>query len=67
MITNLTDVQQLTDEEVMKLANERSEVIRNYMLTIQQTKPERVIVKETEIYEQEDRNWVKCRLGIGAL
>ena len=67
MIAKLADVQPLTNEEMIKLADERKDVIRNHMLTVQQTKPERVVIKETEIHEQEDRNWVKCRLGIGSM
>ncbi len=67
LIKQLSDKQPVTQEELMKLANDRTEVIKNHMLTVQLTKPERIIVKETEIYEQEDRNWVKCRLGIGSL
>jgi len=67
MIKHLTDKQLVTREELMKLANDRVGSIQNHMLTIQQTKPERLVVKEPEIYEQEDRNWVKCRLGIGSL
>ena len=67
MIKQLSDKQPLTQEELMKLANDRTEAIKNHMLTVQQTKPERLVVKQPEIYEQEDRNWVKCRLGIGSL
>ena len=67
MIKQLSDKQLVTQDELMNLATQRVEVIKNHMLTVQLTKPERLIIKETEIYEQEDRNWVKCRLGIGSL
>lgn len=67
MISQLSAMQPVTQEELMKLANDRTESIKNHMIMVQQSKPERLIVKEPEIYEQEDRNWVKCRLGIGSI
>jgi hypothetical protein len=67
MIKQLSDIQPVAQEELMKLATERADAIKNYMLIEQKTKPERLVIKETEIYEQEDRNWVKCRLDIGSL
>ena len=67
LIKQLSDQQPVTQEELMKLANDRTEAIKNHMLTVQLTKPERIVIMETEIYEQEDRNWVKSRIGIGSL
>ncbi len=67
LIKQLSDKQMVTHDELMNLATQRVEVIKNHMFTIELAKPERIIVKETEIYEQKDRNWVKCRLGIGSL
>lgn len=67
LIKQLSDKQPVSQEELMKLANDRTEAIKNHMLTVQLTKAERIVIMATEIYEQEDRNWVKCRLGIGSL
>lgn len=67
LIKQLSDKQPVSQEELMALANDRSEAIKNYMITIQQTKLERLVAKEPEIYAEEDRNWVKCRLGTGSL
>jgi RAB protein geranylgeranyltransferase component A len=67
LIKQLSDKQPVSQEELMKLANDRTEAIKNHMLTVQLTKPERIVIMETENYEQEDRNWVKCKLGIGSL
>jgi hypothetical protein len=63
----LISVQPVSEFEYQKLATDRAESIRNHMMTIHQMPVERIAIKEVEIFEEEDRNWVKCRLGIGSL
>ena len=65
MISDLTVAQPVSQEEFTNLVNSRVEAIKNHMLTTHSIQPERIAIEETEIYELEDRNWVKCRLGIG--
>jgi len=60
-------VQPVSEFEYQNLATARTEAIQNHMLTVHQIPPERIAIKENEIFEEEDRNWVRCRLGIGAL
>jgi hypothetical protein len=67
LIKILSDKQPVSKEELLKLASDRTEAIIMHMVTVLQTNPERLVTMEPEIYEQEDRNWVKCRLGIGTL
>ena len=60
-------VQFISDLEFQNLATLRAEAIKNHMLTVHQIPPERIAIKENEIFENEDRNWVRCRLGIGSM
>ncbi len=41
--------------------------IKYHMIKVHKTKPEKLVVKKLEIYKKEDRNWVKCRIGIRSL
>ncbi|MBK9099269.1 MAG: DUF748 domain-containing protein [bacterium] len=63
----IVSVQHVTEIEFQMLATERAEVVRNHMMTVHQIPAERIAIKENEIFEDEDRNWVRCRLGIGSL
>lgn len=63
----LISVQPVTDFEFQNLASARAEAIKNYMMIVHQIPIERISIKENEILEEEDRNWVKCKLGIGSL
>jgi hypothetical protein len=65
MISELTSIQPVSEEELNNLATKRSESIKNYMITKNNISADRLVIEETEIYELEDRNWVKCKLGIG--
>lgn len=67
MISKLKDEQQVSEKDIIKLANARADAIKNYLLTSQNVAPERLVVKESEFFEQEDRDRVKCKLGIGSL
>ncbi len=66
MISKLEDEQQVSEEDIINLANARADAIKNYLLTFPNVTPDRLVLKETEIFEQEDRNLVKCKLGIGS-
>jgi hypothetical protein len=66
MISKLEEEQQVSEEDIINLANARAAAIKNYLLTFPNVTPERLVIKETEIFEQEDRNFVKCKLGIGS-
>jgi hypothetical protein len=60
-------LQPVSDLEFQNLATTRAEAIINHMMTVHQIPTERIAIKENEILEDEDRNWVKCRLSIGVL
>ncbi|MBE0571707.1 MAG: DUF748 domain-containing protein [Ignavibacteriaceae bacterium] len=63
----LISTQPISEMEFQNIATTRAEAIRNHMMTVHQIPPERIAIKENEIFEEEDRNWVRCRLGIGSL
>jgi hypothetical protein len=67
MTKSLEDNQPVSDEEITNLANERADAIKNYLLTFPNVTPERLVVKESEIFEQEDQKLIKCKLGIGSI
>ncbi|NOX64459.1 MAG: hypothetical protein GXO85_01360 [Chlorobi bacterium] len=51
----------------MKLAAERAERVSSFLISKQKLHAERILMKGNEIYENEDDDWVKCRLELGAL
>ena len=63
----LIEIQPIAKIEFQNLATTRAEAIRNHMMTVHQIPPERITIKEDEIFEEEDRNWVRCPLNIGSL
>ena len=67
MISKLENEQQISDAEILNLANARAEIIKNFLLTFPNVTPERLVMKEAEIYEQEDQKLIKCKLGIGSI
>lgn len=67
LIKNIVSVQPVSMNELQQLANQRAEAIKNYLITKNQIPDERIIYKEIEIYNNADRNWVKCRMGIGTM
>jgi Domain of Unknown Function (DUF748) len=67
MIKSLEDEQQVSEAEIISLANERADAIKNYLLTLPNITPERLVMKEVEIYEQKDQKLIKCKLGIGSI
>jgi hypothetical protein len=60
-------VQPVSEIEFLNLATSRAEAIRNHMMTVHQIPDNRIAIKENEIFEEEDRSWVRCPLGVGAL
>jgi hypothetical protein len=62
---NLRAKQTVSQQELLDLGKKRADAINTYLSEVQQIDPQRLIVKETEIYKNEASNWVKCRLGIG--
>ncbi|HEY6436221.1 MAG TPA: DUF748 domain-containing protein [Ignavibacteriaceae bacterium] len=60
-------VQVVTEIEFKNLATARAEAIKNHMMNVHQIQPARIAIKENEIFEEEDKNWVRCPLGIGSL
>jgi hypothetical protein len=63
----LISIQPVTELEFQNLASARAEAIKIHMMAVHQIPVERIAIKENEIFEEEDRNWVRCRLGIGSL
>ena len=63
----LISIQPISEMEFQNLAAARAEAIKNHLMTVHQIPAERIVIKENEIFEEEDRNWVRCRLGIGSL
>lgn len=60
-------MQPLSEIEFHNLANARAESIKTHMMTVHQIPSERIAIKENEIFEEEDRSWVRCPLGVGSL
>ncbi|VAX16036.1 hypothetical protein MNBD_IGNAVI01-2004 [hydrothermal vent metagenome] len=67
LINNIIKKQKVNNNKLMKLAAERAERISDFLINKQKLPVERILVKENEIYENEDDDWVKCRLELGAL
>jgi hypothetical protein len=63
----LISTQPISEMEFQNIATKRAEAIRNHMMTVHQIPMERIAIKENEIFEEEDRNWVRCPLGVGSL
>ena len=59
--------QPVSELEFQNLATSRAEGIKIHMMIVHQIPAERISIKENEIFEEEDRNWVRCPLGVGAL
>jgi hypothetical protein len=59
--------QKVDEAELSKLAKERAERISSFLINKQKLPAERILLKENEIYENKDDDWVKCRLEIGAM
>ena len=57
----------VSEKELANLASTRAERIRMFLINDQKIPTERILIKENEIYENEDDDWVKCRLEVGAL
>ena len=57
----------VSEKELANLASTRAEKIRLFLVNDQKIPTERILIKENEIYENEDDDWVKCRLEVGAL
>ncbi|MEN8193149.1 MAG: DUF748 domain-containing protein [Bacteroidota bacterium] len=64
---NIIAKQNISYSELLKLASERAEKINDFLIIKQKLPKERIAIKENEIYEYEDDDWVKCRLELGAL
>lgn len=60
-------VQPVSEMEFQNLATTRAEAIKNHMMTIHQIAAERIAIKGNDILEEEDKNWVRCPLGVGSL
>jgi len=67
MIDDIIKKQEVSNDELMKLASERAERVSDFLINRQKLPVERISVKENEIYDNEDDDWVKCRLELGAL
>jgi hypothetical protein len=63
----LISTQPISEMKFQNLATTRAEAIRNHMMTVHQIPVERIAIKENEIFEEKDRNWVRCPLGVGSL
>jgi hypothetical protein len=63
----LVERQPLGEEELPALADQRAEVIRNHMLIVHMMPEARVVIAEREDLEDEDDEWVRSRLSLGAM
>ena len=59
--------QPLNEDELPALADKRAEVIRTHMLTVHSLPEARVAIEEREDFEDEDDEWVRCRLSLDAM
>ena len=67
LIDEIIKKQKVSNNELIKIAEERAERISDFLINKQKLPAERILIKGNEIYENEDNNWVKCRLELGAL
>lgn len=63
----IIDKQIVRENELTNLASARAEKIRTFLINNQKIPTERILIKDIEIYENEDDDWVKCRLEVGAM
>lgn len=63
----LISIQPVSELEFQNLATERAEAIKNHMMNVHQIPAERIAIKENEVFEAEDHNWVRCPLGVGSM
>lgn len=59
--------QKVRESELTNLASARAEKIKMFLIVDQKIPADRILIKENEIYENEDDDWVKCRLEVGAM
>lgn len=65
MRDELTAAQPVADGELVQLAASRSNAIRGYMIEMQTIAPERVVLSENDVHD-DDEDWVRCKLGLDA-
>jgi hypothetical protein len=63
----LVEQQPLDEEELPSLADQRAVAIRNHMVTVHLMPEERVLIDERENIDDEDDEWVRCRLELEAM
>jgi len=59
--------QPLDEAELPALADKRAEVIRTHLMTVHMLPESRIEVGEKENLEDEDEEWVRCRLSLDAM
>ncbi len=67
LIDNMIVKQKITESELLKLAENRAKRVSDFLINKQKLSAKRILVKENEIYDNEDDDWVKCRLELGTL
>ncbi len=62
----LIAAQPVADAELIQLASDRSAAIRGYMIEMQTIPQERIAVQENDVND-EDEDWVRCKLALDAM
>ncbi len=67
LVKNIVSIQNVSDDELIALGRLRSEAIKNHLINVSKIPAERIELTEFVYYNNEDRNWVKAKFGIGAM
>ena len=66
MRDELVAAQPVAEADLVKLAADRSAVIKGYMIERETIPPERVAIAESDVND-EDEDWVRCKLGLDSM
>ncbi len=66
MRDELTAAQPVADAEMVQLADDRSAAIQGYMIEMQTIPAERIAILEPDVHD-DDEDWIRCKLGLGAM
>ena len=57
----------VSEEELVQIADRRTAAIRGYLVEMKTVPAERVKILETDVSDDRHEEWVRCKLGLGAL
>ncbi len=57
----------VSDAELVQLSERRTGAIRGYLVEMKTVAPERIEILETDVHDDADEAWVRCKLGLGSM